>query len=318
MNTTFKPTISVIMPVYNSAQFLPKAIESITNQTLSNWELICINDGSKDTSLDILNKFAQKDIRIKIINQKNQGQAIARNKGLDAANGQYIYFLDSDDSIHEQTFEIMYNVAKKTECPIVAMDNILKLSNLDKNNKNYQIDNIEYYIHNNPLQHLLHSSWSSSVIWNKLYKKEILKGWKFIEGIYYEDWPLVTCLFSTIDKYATIPYALYIYNDTNISTVRSTFTIKKINDYITGIRFTHQYFQTKDKIKYAKEVRKKRISTSIKVMIKDATREKQNRKELIAHLTKNLIELKKERIWHYSDLPFKFIFRFFKMYIKGY
>ena len=53
-------------------------------------------------------------------------------------------------------------------------------------------------------------------------------------------------------------------------------------------------------------------------MIKDATREKQNRKELIAHLTKNLIELKKERIWHYSDLPFKFIFRFFKMYIKGY
>ena len=318
MERPTNPKISVIMPIYNTATFLPCAIESVLNQTFGDFEVICINDGSTDNSLKILNQFAQKDLRIKIINQKNQGQAIARNKGLDMAIGEYIFFIDSDDSIHEQTFEIMHSIAKKTECPIIAMDNILKLSNINKNNPKYQINNIEYSIHNNPLQHLLKSSWSSSVIWNKLYKRKILEDWKFIEGIYYEDWPFVTCLFSTINKYATIPYALYIYNDTNTSTVRSAFTPKKINDYITGIRFTHQYFQSKEKIKYAKEVRKKRISTSIKVMIKDVSREKQNHRELVAQLKQNLIKLRKEEIWHYTDLSFKFLFRFLKMCIKGY
>lgn len=312
------PKVSVIVPVYNAEQYLIKCLNSILAQSFSDFELICINDGSTDNSLILLKEYAEKDKRLKIINQENSGQSVARNKGLDIARGEYIYFVDSDDSIHEQTLEIMYKIAEKSKCLIVATENINQLSKNHENTKKYQINNLKYSVHSDPLKHLLNNIWSSSVIWNKLYKRGILNNWRFIEGIYFEDWPFITCLFSTIDRYATIPYSLYFYNDENISTVRSTFTPKKLNDYITGIRFTHQYFQARDKIKYAKDVRKKRISASIKMMINKVKREPINHKELVAQLKENLIKLRKEGIWYYSDLPFKIIFRFFKMCMRGY
>ena len=173
-------------------------------------------------------------------------------------------------------------------------------------------------MHHEPLGHLLNNIWSSSVVWNKIYKRNVLNGWRFIEGIYFEDWPFVTCLFSAIDKYATISCPLYFYNDENFSTVRSTFTSKKLSDYVTGIRFTHQYFQAKDKIKYAKDVRKKRIAASVKMMINKVKREPINHKELVAQLQENLLQLRKEGVWRYSDLSFKVMYRFFKMCVRGY
>ena len=310
--------ISVIVPVYNVEKLLDRCLQSIVNQTYSNLEIICINDGSTDDSFKILNKFASKDKRIIVINQENLGQSAARNKGLDIATGDYIYFVDSDDSIHNQTLEIMHKVAEKTQCSVIVTDNINQLSKNNDNSRQYQTDNLTYKVHKYPLQHLLNNIWSSSVIWNKLYKREVLRNWRFIEGIYFEDWPFITCLFSEIDKYASIPYPLYFYNDLNASTVRSAFTLKKLNDYVTGIRFTHQYFQTKDKLKYAKRVRKKRISASVKMMINKVRREKVNHKELVDQLIKNLLSLRKEGAWRYSDLPFKIMFRFFKMLIRGY
>ena len=311
------PKISVIVPVYNVEQYLPKCLDSIINQTFKDIEIICINDGSTDNSGKILEQYAQKDDRIKVLTQENQGQAVARNKGLDIAKGEYIYFVDSDDFIHPQTLEIMYSVAEKTKCPIVATENINQLSKNHEIVKKYQIKSIKYELHYNPLKHLLNNVWSSSVIWNKIYKHDILYGWRFIEGIYFEDWPFITCLFSNIDRYVTIPCSLYFYNDKNISTVRSVFTSKKLQDYITGIRFTHQYFQAKDKIKWAKDVRKKRISASVKMMINKVKRETIDHKKLVVQLKKNLIQLRKEGIWYYSDLPFKIIFRFFKMCMRG-
>ncbi|MBQ2886923.1 MAG: glycosyltransferase, partial [Alphaproteobacteria bacterium] len=89
--------ISVIMPVYNTASFLRKSIESVLNQTFINFELICVNDGSTDNSLDILNEYASRDSRIIIINQENMGLSCARNSGLEVARGEYIAFIDSDD-----------------------------------------------------------------------------------------------------------------------------------------------------------------------------------------------------------------------------
>lgn len=312
------PLISIIIPIYNTETYLEKCLNSVLSQTLTDIELICINDGSTDNCPQILDNYASKDNRISIIHQENSGQSIARNKGLDIARGKYIYFVDADDYIHPQTLEILYHVAEQTQCPIVATERINQQSKNYKELPTYQIKNIKYSLHKNPLQHLLHNVWSSSVIWNKLYKRDILKEWRFIEGIYFEDWPFITCLFSTIACYATIPYPLYCYNDENHSTVRSTFTSKKLNDYITGIRFTHQYFQTPDKQKYAKDVRKKRISASIKMMINKVKKEPINHNELVAELKEKLISLKKQGIWKYHDLPFKIIFRFFKMCMRGY
>ena len=100
-------TISVIIPIYNTAEFLPRCLDSVLNNTYRELEVICINDGSPDNSLDILKGYAANDSRIRIINQKNAGVSVARNRGLDEATGEYIAFVDSDDWIHRQYFEIL-------------------------------------------------------------------------------------------------------------------------------------------------------------------------------------------------------------------
>jgi glycosyltransferase involved in cell wall biosynthesis len=91
------PTISIIIPVYNAEKYLNKCLESVINQTLKDIEIICINDGSTDNSLDILQKYAKQDNRFIIINQDSSGAGVARNAGLDKAQGEYLAFLDSDD-----------------------------------------------------------------------------------------------------------------------------------------------------------------------------------------------------------------------------
>lgn len=93
------PKISIIIPVYNTAKYLPSCLNSVVNQTYQNLEIILINDGSTDNSLQIIQKYTKKDSRIKVINQKNQGQSAARNAGLKKATGDYISFIDSDDKI---------------------------------------------------------------------------------------------------------------------------------------------------------------------------------------------------------------------------
>lgn len=109
------PKVSVIIPVYNTEKYLEKCLESVCNQTLSDIEIICINDCSTDNSREILNKYAADDERIKIINfPENRGAAAARNAGIDAATGEYIGFVDSDDYPDLDFYEKLYNRAKET------------------------------------------------------------------------------------------------------------------------------------------------------------------------------------------------------------
>lgn len=100
-----KVLISVIIPVYNVEKYLRQCLESLVNQTYAKLEFICVNDGSQDNSLDILYEYAQRDERIRVINQDNRGQAIARNRGMKAAKGEYIAFVDADDFVELDLFE---------------------------------------------------------------------------------------------------------------------------------------------------------------------------------------------------------------------
>ena len=93
------PKISIIVPIYNTAKYLPECLDSILNQTYQNLEILCINDGSTDNSPEILKTYAKKDSRIKVITQKNQGLSTTRNQGLEHASGKYLTFVDSDDEI---------------------------------------------------------------------------------------------------------------------------------------------------------------------------------------------------------------------------
>ena len=121
------PSISVIIPVYNTEAFLEKTVGSLTAQTFGDIEIICVNDGSTDGSLTVLKRLADADGRIRIIDQeRNQGVSVARNTGIDAAEGEYVYFLDSDDWIDPDYLEAMYSKAVETGSDIVVNANYIK------------------------------------------------------------------------------------------------------------------------------------------------------------------------------------------------
>ena len=108
------PKVTVILSVYNGEKYLKKALDTIVNQSLEDLEIILINDGSSDSSLDILKEYEKNDNRIIIIdNHKNLGLGTSRNKGLDIAHGEYISFVDSDDWIRKECLEVSYSRAKK-------------------------------------------------------------------------------------------------------------------------------------------------------------------------------------------------------------
>lgn len=114
-----EPLVSIIVPVYNTSSYLPKCIYSLINQTYSNIEIILVNDGSTDNSLEVLKEFARKDKRIKVLNQENKGVSAARNLGIENATGIYIMFVDSDDRIDFEMCQQMINIAVDRKVDIV-------------------------------------------------------------------------------------------------------------------------------------------------------------------------------------------------------
>ena len=116
------PFFSIIMPVYNAANWLQDSIDSIMSQSYHNWELICVNDGSQDESLAIMEQYASSDSRIKVLNQLNAGASVARNNGVEAAKGNYIMFLDSDDFFDSQALAILSEVVAKSNPDMIFME----------------------------------------------------------------------------------------------------------------------------------------------------------------------------------------------------
>lgn len=112
------PEISVTIPIYNAESSLSHTLDSVLQQSFSNFELILINDGSTDKSLSICKEYSEKDNRIKIIDQPNMGICTARNSGIKASKGKYFLFVDSDDLIHPQMFEILINQIKSNDADI--------------------------------------------------------------------------------------------------------------------------------------------------------------------------------------------------------
>ena len=135
------PKISVIIPIYNVEQYLAKCLDSLVNQTLKDIEIICVNDCSTDNSLSIIEDYASKDNRIKIIDLKeNSGAAVARNKGLEIAEGEYLGFVDPDDYVDLNFYEELYKKAIEDEADIVKA--ALKIMDIEGKKTISQLNNI--------------------------------------------------------------------------------------------------------------------------------------------------------------------------------
>lgn len=116
------PKISVLVPIFNVEKYLSVCLESLINQTLKDIEIICINDGSTDNSLQIINEYAKQDRRIKVVNKNNSGYGDSMNKGLEVATGEYIGIVESDDFVKNTMFEELFNLAIENDLDIVKSD----------------------------------------------------------------------------------------------------------------------------------------------------------------------------------------------------
>lgn len=197
------PKISVIVPIYNVEKYLQECLDSIINQTFKDIEIICVNDGSTDSSLEILNKYAEQDQRIKIINQNNQGLSAARNTGIKYANGEYISFIDSDDYIDTSLYEtlVKYLPAEMICFNAKAFgDNFIP----EKMQKNLicKINGLEKISDKSIFK-------TNVYAWNKLFKTEIIKKYnlEFPKGLYFEDFVFLW------DYMLKIKTAYYLKND---------------------------------------------------------------------------------------------------------
>lgn len=171
-----KNLISVIVPMYNASRFIKKCITSILNQTYKNFEVIIINDGSTDNSLNICNRF--KDERIRIINQKNQGTIYSRLMGIKEAKGNYICFIDADDWVTKDYLETLVDTAEKHNVDLVCIKDyrtidkygIFKVKDFKEifKEKLYNYNDLKQYNHIYTLNRVF-----SSTVWGKLYKKEL-------------------------------------------------------------------------------------------------------------------------------------------------
>lgn len=162
------PKVTVIIPVYNVAAYLPQCLDSVIAQTLDGIEIICVNDGSKDESLAVLKDYAAKDSRVKIIDKANAGVSAARNDGIAAAKGKYIAFLDGDDFLEPDCLERVYETAVNGNFDTVVFDCYL----FDGNHKSVWEDNsFKGCMQSGECQ--LYDF--MSVVWNKLYRTDFLK-----------------------------------------------------------------------------------------------------------------------------------------------
>lgn len=231
--------VSIIVPVYNVEKYLGTCLESLINQSLKEIEIICVNDGSTDDSLLILEEFARKDSRIIIINKENEGQSVARNIGVEKARGEYLGFVDSDDWVEVNYFEKLYNSAKKYDCDIACAG----FKNFKKNNikirKSYEAEllcttvNDKIRLDNLP---------ADNYIWNKIYKRSAWKdlGVKFQPCRFYEDIALIIKLLHKMGKMVVVPDVYYIYRANPNSTVRQK-SIKHSEDYKWAINELYKY-----------------------------------------------------------------------------
>jgi len=196
-----EPKISIIVPVYNVENYLNRCVDSIINQTYKNLEIILVNDGSPDNCGEICNHYAEKDSRISVIHQENQGLSGARNSGLKKASGDYIGFVDSDDWIEPEMYESMLNTLQKFKVDIVESGIAVSFE------PNNTIDRSGSTILENRSQALKRIVKNQSfAVWRRLYHKKVLNGFFFIEGKNSED------VYFTIDIYKKIKNSIYMSN----------------------------------------------------------------------------------------------------------
>lgn len=216
------PMLSIIVPIYNTEKYLKECMESLTHQTCKDIEIICVNDGSTDNSLNIIQEYANQDDRVKIINQTNQGQSAARNNGLKNAKGRYITFIDSDDYLDLNTYEVALSNIENVDIVCFGVKTFGSCSTKQKKSDDeyYEIKQEGLIELNDKIRFETDCS-----VCNKIFKREILDKYNidFPQGMHYEDAEFYFKYINVITKAIFINKYFYHYRRRENSIMSNTF-----------------------------------------------------------------------------------------------
>ena len=224
------PLISVIVPVYRVEEYLERCVKSILSQTYKNLEVILVDDGSPDQCPAICDACAEKDVRVKVIHQENKGLSGARNAGIDAASGEYLAFVDSDDYVNPHFIEELYQLLQDTGCAIGQC----RFSYVKGDGLVEEGDSAFCIYRGESLMEQLYGPEEKAtcfvVAWNKLYRAELFKetGIRYPEGRIHEDEATTYRLFHEAKKLAFLDRALYGYYTENGGSITSVFSAKRL------------------------------------------------------------------------------------------
>lgn len=205
--------ITVIIPVYNAEKHLSEALESLCAQSFSDWECICVNDDSADSSSDILKDFTTRDARFRVINQSNAGPGAARNRGIEEVRTPWFFFLDADDTLHPCALEALLDAARKNGADIACAAYITQKYALSDDGTTVIIDN--------PTDHMCSSRNWRGTVWGRLYRTAACGDVKFPRWKNHEDVAWSTEVFAKISRAVELTSPLYFYRPSPNSLSRS-------------------------------------------------------------------------------------------------
>ena len=228
--------ISIIVPVYNVEEYLEECLESIRKQTYQDIEVILVNDGSTDGSHAICERYCQMDKRFRLINQKNQGQSVARNRGVKESLGEYIMFVDSDDVVSLGLLEQLMKY-KSDGIDIVECNRIEDIQSLNEEKKDIHVKEFDS-------DEALYQCFNHGVSWSpvaKLYRRKIVEKVPFLENLIYEDFYTGIVSLKYIQKMRKIDYIGYYYRYHTSSTMNRTYSEKNLDIFKVGEKLLEEF-----------------------------------------------------------------------------
>lgn len=218
--------VSIIVPVYKVEQYLKRCMDSVLNQTYKNIEIILVNDGSPDNCPALCDKYAKIDSRVRVIHKENGGLSSARNVALDSVEGDYIFFVDSDDWLALDTLEVLNEYLEKDYDMISFQRTYLTEEKVvEKGEKNPKDMDVSQYIDASFLGRY------DFFVTTKIFKAEVFNNVRFLEGRNYEDLEIMHRLFLNMEKVVGLDYFLYYYWKGNEGAITNTITMKNIQDH---------------------------------------------------------------------------------------
>ena len=249
--------ISVIVPIYRVEKYLPACIDSILNQTFTDFELILVDDGSPDRCPEICDETAKRDARVRVIHQANQGLSAARNAGIEAARGAWLSFVDSDDYIAPQFYEKLYQTAQRTDADCV----MCSVQNVDESGKPIDSALMRVADEVKTGREVLRKIGRDDVTpyltaWNKLYRRKLFNTLRYPAGRQNEDVFVFAELFCQVQRAACVAEPLYFYRKRIDSIMNSAVTLRNLDEMWAYVN-CFEHLQQDDEESILKETEKR-------------------------------------------------------------